>query len=139
MSLYKGVVHLSVTPRVRELEKAKGAQARQVTVHFPPKTELGISKVTPASVTLYKITIDPVTKKGSVTKADLVGTFRQVDTHGVWASNQPSELTEAHKALFDSVMTVEKGDKTGTPFYAIYERLAVTAVEAMADLDVNLD
>ena len=131
--LYKGVVHLSVSTRVRELEKAKGIQARQVTVHFPPKTDLGISTKTPAMVRLYKI----VDKK--VRKENLMGEFRQVDTHGIWAANQSAELREAHKALFDSVQTVEKGDKTGTPYYAIYEKATVATGEDMGSLDINLD
>jgi hypothetical protein len=133
MSLYKGVVHLSVSSRVRELEKEKGIQARQITVHFPPKTDLGISRLAPASIKLYKIEGNKVRKEG------LVGDFRQTDTHGIWATSQAEEAREAHKALFDSVRTVEKGDKSGTAYYAIYEKAAVATGEDVGNLDINLD
>ena len=136
MSLYKGAVRLLVRERVRELEKEKGIEARQITVSFPPKTDLGIGTKggkTPATVTLYEAV------NGKVRKENLVGTFRQTDTHGIWGTNQAPEMREAHKTLFDKLPTLPKGEDGGKLYYAVYEKAEMATVEDGGSLDINLD
>ena len=125
--LYKGVVRLSVSSRVRELVAEKGAEAAQVTVHFPKGTISDVSGKNPASVTLYRV----VNK--TVRKENVVGTFRQTDTHGIHTCSQ-GVAREDFSKLFESLPTTAKGSEEGELFYAVYSEAVIDA----APLDIAI-
>ena len=127
--VYKGVVRLSVSPRVRELVAEKGTEAAQATLHFPKGTVSDVSHEKPASVTLYRVV------NNAVRKENKVGTFRQTDTHGIHACSQSGVDRENFLTFLKSLPTLPKGDDGGELFYAVYSEVVT---ETTPELDINL-
>jgi hypothetical protein len=126
--LFKGVVALSVSEKIRNQIDKKGLGQAQITIAAPGVDDLGLKKAKQALVALYRI---PESKK--VTKDCLIGTFVQADTHSLWRAHQSLSSLEAYSALLAQMTPAPQG------YYAVMtSHISVGTIGDLTELEVEL-